>query len=215
MGEDGITIVLADDHTMVCEGLAALVAGDPEFRVIGQCGHGRKVLEQVRQLRPRVLVLDITMPGMNGLDLCREVTRKVPSTAVLMLTMHDDEEFVVRALENGASGYLTKEAAAKEFREAVRAVARGQAYLGPGIPRSVLGRVARKEKNPYERLSARERQILQLTAEGKTSRQIAEELALAVKTIDNHRANLMRKLNIHDRTSLVKYALRRGIAKLR
>jgi len=130
---------------------------------------------------------------------------------VLILTMHDDEQFIARALEYGASGYLLKEAAADRLARAIRAVAHGELYLGPGIPKSVLQRLGHDSGDPYERLTTRERQVLQLIAEGKTNRQVAEQLGVATKTIDSHRSHLMRKLNIHDQTSLVKYAIRKGI----
>ena len=214
MESETITVYLADDHAMVREGLAALVADDEHIKVIGQSGDGLTALNEVMELRPDVAVIDISMPGLNGLDTCREFTRKLKGTAVLILTMHDDAQFVATALENGAAGYLMKEAAAEEFAEAIRTVARGGVYLSPGIPRSALDNIGRSTDDPYKKLTTRERQVLQLVAEGKTNRVIAEELNLAVKTIDTHRMRLMRKLNIHDQTSLVKYALRKGVVRL-
>ena len=211
---DQILVYLADDHAMVREGLAALVGSDKEIRVVGQCGDGLKVVEEVRTLKPDVLILDITMPGLNGLDVCREISRKAPGTAILILTMHDDEQFIAKALENGASGYLLKEAAAGQLNEAVHAVAKGQLFLGPGIPRGVLQRIGQGTDDPYDQLTIRERQVLQSIAEGKTNRQIADELKLSIKTVDTHRSHLMRKLDIHDQTSLVKYAIRKGIVTL-
>jgi DNA-binding NarL/FixJ family response regulator len=215
MGEKSIGVLLVDDHTMVREGLASLLSKDPQVDVVGQIGEGLKVVEEVRRTRPDVVVLDIAMPGLNGLDICRQLTRKFRQTAVLILTMHDDAEFVARALEYGASGYLLKEAAGDQLTMAVRAVARGEFYLGPGISKNALLRIGHSGDDPYERLTPRERQVFQLIAEGKTSREISEVLKVAVKTIDTHRAHLMRKLDIHDRTSLVKYALRRGTVTLR
>jgi len=215
MAEDEvIDVLLADDHVMVREGLAALVMKDPDIRVVSQCSDGIEVLKKVAELRPRVVVLDLTMPRLNGLDVCRELTRRHPQTAVLILTMHNDEQFIARSLERGASGYLLKEAAAEQLSQAVHAVARGELYLGPGISRSVVQCMSGGADDPYDRLTMREKQVLQLIAEGKTNRRIAEELQLAVKTIDTHRTRLMRKLNIHDQTSLVKYALRRGLVQL-
>lgn len=199
---------------MVREGLAAIAARDGDIRIVGQCGEGLKVVEEVCLSNPDVVVLDITMPGLNGLDICREIIRKQKGTAVLVLTMHNDEQFVARALENGASGYLLKEAAAESLTEAVRAVARGDLYLGPGIPRSVLSRISKGDIDPYEKLTTRERQVLQLIAEGKTNRQVSEKLNVAVKTVDTHRTRLMRKLEIHDQTSLVKFAIRKGLVPL-
>ncbi|MFP4052574.1 MAG: response regulator [Phycisphaerae bacterium] len=213
MGQE-IKVFLADDHVMVREGLAALVSEDPSIRVIGQAGDGLKVVDEVKRLSPDVVMLDVTMPGLNGLDVCREISRKCKNSAVLILTMHDDEQFIATALENGASGYLLKEAATDELCQAVRRVAEGELYLGSGIPKSAVMRAVRGNEDPYDRLTTRERQVLQLIAEGKTNRAIAEELNLAVKTVDTHRSRLMRKLNIHDQTSLVKFALRKGIISL-
>lgn len=199
---------------MVREALAALLAKDERFRIVGQCGDGLEVLPGVQRTHPDVVVLDVTLPSLNGLDICRDLTRKCKGVAVLILSMHDNEQFIARALENGASGYLLKGAAAAQLTEAVAAVARGDLYLGPGIPRNVLDRLSSGEKNPYELLTSRERQVLQLIAEGRTNRAVADELGLAVKTVDTHRMRLMRKLNIHDQTTLVKFALRKGLVSL-
>lgn len=215
MDEVITTVYIADDHAMVREGLAALVTKSPHIKVIGQCGEGLNVVEAVMQLQPDVVLLDIEMPGLNGLDVCRELSKKVKRTAIVMLTMHDDEEFIAKALDNGASGYILKESAADRLSEAIDAVARGEVYLGPGIPRSVLRRVGKKGVDPYDRLTSRERQVLQMIAEGKTNRDVSKTLGLAVKTVDTHRARLMRKLDIHDQTTLVKFALRKGLVSLR
>ncbi len=199
---------------MVREGLAAVVAKDSRIEVVGQCGDGLKALDEILQAQPDVAVLDITMPGLNGLDVCRELSRKCPEMGIIILTMHDDEQFIARALRNGAMGYLLKEAASAELAEAVHTVARHEMYLGTSIARGAMERILSAKEDSYERLTTRERQVLQLIAEGKTNRLIAEILGLAVKTVDTHRSRLMRKLNIHDQTSLVKYALRRGIVSL-
>ena len=215
MQDREIRVALADDHTVVRQALAEMIAREEGFTVVGQCGRGSEVMGKVLATKPNVLVLDIAMPGLNGLDVCREVTRKFRNLAVLMLSMHDDEEFIARALENGASGYLMKEADNDQLIEALRAVARGELYLAPGISRMVFQRLGHGNEDPYEQLTTRERQVLQLVAEGKTNREVAEALGLAVKTIDTHRTRLMRKLNIHDQTTLIKYALRKGIVPLR
>jgi len=214
--QEKIRVFLADDHRLVREGIALLINGTADMEVVGQCGDGLEVVGQVLAAQPHVVALDLTMPGMNGLDICRQLQRKTKGVHVLVLTMHTDEEFIVRALENGASGYLVKEAAADQLAEAVRTVSRGEIYLGPRVPKSVLGRLASPSReDPYNELTARERQVLQLIAEGKTNRQAAEVLDLSVKTVDTHRAHLMRKLNIHNQTVLVKYALKRGLVQLR
>jgi len=214
MTDNGRTrVFLADDHAVVREGLAALVEKTGHFEVVGQCGDGLRVVQQVVDTRPDVVVLDVQMPGLNGVDICRELSRQLPEAAVLILSMHDNEEFIVRALENGAKGYLLKESAGTELAEAMRTVAAGKRYLGPGVPRSVLTRLHQERCDPYERLTTRERQVLQLIAEGRTNRKAAEALGLAVKTVDTHRMRLMRKLNIHDQTTLVKFAVNRGIVQ--
>jgi len=215
MNERRIRVFLADDHVMVREGLAALISKEPDIEVVGQEGHGLAIVNSVLECKPDVVVLDIMMPGINGLDICRELTRKARQISILILTMYDDEQFIVRALEYGSSGYLLKETAGDQLAAAVRTVARKEMYLGPGIPRHVLECIGRGRADPYEQLTTRERQVLQLIAEGKTNREVAEELKLAVKTVDTHRAHLMRKLNIHDQTSLVKFAIRKGIVSTR
>lgn len=214
MSEESIRVLLVDDHTMVREGLAALLSVDQQIKVVGQVGEGLKVLSAVEETQPNVVVLDISMPGLNGLDICRELTRKYKDIGVLILTMHEEEQFIARALEYEASGYLLKEAAADQLSSAVRAVSRGELYFGPGISRSVLQRIGRGNGDQYEQLTLRERQVLQLIAEGMTNRGISEKLDLAIKTIDSHRSHLMKKLNIHDQTSLVKYAIRKGVVPL-
>jgi len=209
-----IGVFLTDDHTVVRQAIAEMIAREPDFEVVGQCGDGLRVIEQVLATRPDILVLDIGMSGLNGLDICREVTRRLRGLSVLILSMHDDEEFVARALENGASGYLTKEADNDQLTEALRAVSRGELYLGEGLGRDVLSRIGRGRDDPYEKLTTRERQVLTLIVEGKTNREVADTLKLAVKTVDTHRTRLMRKLNIHDQTTLVKFALRKGLVPL-
>jgi len=213
MPDKRITVFLADDHVMVREGLAATMAQDDDIQIVGQCGDGLKVTDEVIRLCPDVVVLDIMMPGLNGLDICRDLTRKTKSVGVLILSMCQDEQFIAKALGYGASGYLLKDSAARQLVEAIRAVARGELFLGPGIPRSILDYMT-DTGDPYETLTTRERQVLQAVAEGKTNRLIAEQLGLAVKTVDTHRMRLMRKLGIHDQVNLIKFAVRRGLVSL-
>ena len=210
-----VTIYLADDHAMVREGLASLlVKDDGGFQIVGQCGDGLAVLPDVKRLEPDVVVLDITMPGFNGLDVCRDIVKRCPGTNVLILSMHSDAQFITRAMEYGAKGYLLKESATTQLHEAVLSVARGVLYLGPGIPEDILDQIAKSHDDRYELLTSRERQIFQLIVEGKTNRNIADQLDLSVKTVDTHRMRLMNKLDIHDQIALVKYALRRGIVTI-
>lgn len=207
-----ISLFLADDHVLVCQGIAALLAKQPDMTVVGHCGDGLKVVDEVMRTKPDVVVLDLQMPGLHGVDICRQITRKAKHTAVLVLTMHADEEFIVQALENGACGYMLKEAAFDQLVEAVRTVAHGNLYLGAGVPRGVLSRLTEaKRDDPYNRLTPRERQVLHLIAEGKTSKKIAGMLSLSPKTVDTHRAHLMAKLDIHDLATLVKYAMKKKL----
>ena len=212
MAPNEIRVFLADDHAIVREGLAALFASQPGFLVVGQCGDGLKVFEQVQSTQPDVVVLDISMPGLNGLDLCEEIVRKT-SSKVLMLTMHREDQFVVRALNAGAKGYLLKDSAGEQLAKAVQAVSKEEIFLGPGISREVLEQMD-ESGDPFPSLSMRERQVLQMIAEGMTNRVIASTLDLAVKTVDTHRTRLMRKLDIHDQTTLVKFAISRGMVPL-
>ena len=211
---DGISVYIADDHTMLREGLAALVVREGDIHIVGQTGDGLTVLPEVSRLMPDVAVVDIGMPGLNGLDICRDLTKKVHQTSVLILTMESDEEFIIAALNNGASGYLTKDAASQQLSEAIRAVARGEVYLAPGISPRVLTRLGNNGDDPYTTLTSRERQVLHMIAEGKTNPQTADALGLKTKTVDTHRTRLMKKLDIHDQTSLVKFAIRRGIIRV-
>jgi len=208
-------VFLADDHEMVRAGIALLINREDDMVVVGQCGDGLEVVDAATRIRPEVVVLDLLMPGLGGLDVCRQLREKAPGVGVLILTMLSDEEFIVRALAEGAGGYLLKESVPARLAEGIRTVARDELYLGPGVPRSVLSRLtARGPSDPYDWLTDREREVLQLIAEGHTNRQAAEKLQLAVKTVDTHRARLMRKLDIHDQTALLKYALRRGAVRL-
>lgn len=206
-----VRVVLADDHALVRQGLAALLEADGRFDVVGQCGDGREVVDLARTLQPHVVVLDIHMPGLGGIDVCGDLTNQAPEAMVLVLSVREEEPFVIRAFENGARGYMRKESAAVEFTKALLAVAGGQMYLGPGIDPDVLNRLHRGHEDPYLSLTAREREVLQLIAEGKTNPQIAEGLGLSVRTVDVHRTRLMNKLDIHDLTTLVKFAWGRGI----
>ena len=214
MDAESIGVLLVDDHQMVLEGLAAIISRDPQIRVVGQCMDAMKVLDEARRLSPRVIVLDVGMPGLNGLDLCRELRRKLKQTAVLMLTMYDEQEFLARAIKNGASGYVVKGSPASELLQAIRSVAAGQMHLPGGIPRDLLDRIGSAQNDPFSALTGRERQVFQMIAEGKTSRKIAAALSISVKTVDSHRTRLMRKLGIHSVGALVKLALRRGVVHL-
>jgi DNA-binding NarL/FixJ family response regulator len=210
-----VTVYLADDHTMVRQGLASLLSnGHGHFSIVGQSGDGLAVLADVKRLKPQVAVVDITMPGLNGLDICRDIVKRCKHTRVLILSMHSDPQFITRAIRYGAMGYLLKEAAVTQLQQAVSAIAVGQLYFGPGKPHKIMKQATSNCDDPYERLTSRERQVFQLIAEGGTNRSIAAQLGLAIKTVDTHRTRLMNKLDIHDQISLVKCALRKGIVTI-
>lgn len=211
MTDEKITLFLTDDHQIVIEGIMALVARDPCIQIIGHCNDGLEVLHKVQASQPDVLVLDISLPGLNGLDLCRMVKAKLPQTSIMMLTMHSNEQCIIDAFQNGATGYLIKEAVSEEFCEAVHAVARGEIYLGESLPRSVLEKINCGAPDPYDTLTDRERLVLQLFAEGKSNRQIGDALQISSGTVHTDRAQLMNKLNLHSQTELIKFAIRKHI----
>lgn len=215
-GRIRIRVLIADDHAILRDGIRALLEDEPDIDVVAEAEDGRWAVEQARKLHPDVVLMDIAMPLLNGLEATRQIKRDFPATHVLILTMHDDAEYVERVLEAGASGYVLKHAAGRELITAIRAVAGGGAFFSPSIARHVLeGYVGRRDgptgHDPYDDLTPREREILQLVVEGYTNREIAEMLTLSIKTIKTHRLNLMQKLDIHDRGELIKYAIHKGI----
>lgn len=210
-----ITVFVADDHGLVRDGLVSLLAAEPDLRVVGTAADGREALRRIASVRPEVAILDIAMPQMNGLETARVLRERLPEVRVVILSMYSTVEHVFRALEAGAAGYVLKESAAQEIIEAVRAVCAGRRYLSPKIARATAGAVpARPQASPLERLSARERQILQLVAEGRSSVQIAAALNLSPKTVDTYRSRLMQKLGIGDTAGLVKFAIQHGLTPL-
>jgi DNA-binding NarL/FixJ family response regulator len=211
MTDDKITLFLMDDHQIVVEGIIALVSQDPCIQVVGHCNDGLELMDKLHQARPDVLVLDISIPGLNGLDACRMVSTELPRTKVLMLTMHSNEQCVLDAFERGASGYLIKETVSQEFCEAVHAVARGELYLCRSLPRGILNRLNRKEPDPYDTLTDRERKVLQLVAEGRPNAEVGALVGVSASTIDSDYASLTGKLGIQNPIDLVKYAIRKHI----
>jgi two-component system response regulator NreC len=208
-------IVLADDHDLVRQGVKALLEAEQNLRLVGETADGLQVLGLVEKLKPQVLVLDLKMPGLNGLDVCKQVTEKVPGTKVIMLSMYADEAYVVQALRNGAAAYVLKESRANDILEAVREVTAGRRYLSPPLSEksveSYLQKAASARMDPYETLSPRERQVLQLAAEGNSNPEISEKLGISPRTVETHRANLMKKLSMRGQTDLIRFALKRGM----
>jgi DNA-binding NarL/FixJ family response regulator len=204
-------ILVADDHTLVRAGLISLIARLPEMEVVGEAADGRQALRMVRDLLPDMVLMDIAMPGLNGLEAAERIHGIHPQTKIIILSMHASEEYVAQALKAGASGYLLKDAATSELEMALKSVAAGQFYLSPAISRQVVDNYLRGGPTGVELLTPRQREILQLVAEGKSTREIAEILHLSVKTVETHRAQLMERLDIHDVAGLIRYALRKGL----
>jgi len=213
-----IKILLADDHTLFRKGICALLEDEQDMVIVGEAENGREAVRLVSSLKPDVVLMDIAMPLLNGLEATRQIRHEHPSTRVLVLTMYDHEEYFRQMLEVGASGYIIKRAAATELVSAIRAVYNDEAVLSPAITRLLLedylNREAHKEESDPLALSSREREVLQLIAEGMTSRQIAEILSLSIKTVQSHRTSLMQKLDLHDRGDLIKYAIQKKIIEI-
>jgi two-component system response regulator NreC len=211
-------VLVVDDHEVVRQGIKMVLETDPELEVVGEAASGEDAIDRVRELRPNVVVMDIGMPGLSGFEATRRIRQSNPEVQVLALTVHDSEAYVFQMLQAGATGYIVKRAPAVEVIQAVKRAYRGEAVLHPSVAklliRDYLSRVEKGEEASYDTLSDREREILKLIAEGKTNREMADLLYLSVKTVQAHRANLMRKLGMHDRTELVKYAIRKGIIGL-
>lgn len=210
-----IRVLIADDHAVVAEGLRHLVEAEKDIEVVACVGDGREAVQQSRDLQPDVVLMDLSMPELNGADATRAILERDPRCRVIVLSMYSQREYVRRALKAGAAGYVVKRSAAKEVVEAIRAVHAGQRYLSPKVADVVLEDYTdEKQDDPLSRLSAREREVLQLLAEGRTGAQIAERLALSQKTVETYRARLVEKLGIRDLAGLVRFAIQKGLVSL-
>jgi len=213
-----IRVLLAEDHTIVRKGLRALLEDQPGIEVIAEAEEGRKAVRLAEQSRPDVVLMDFSMPGLNGLEATRQIKERVPGAKILVLTRHTNQEYVDRILEAGASGYLVKKSALEELDIAIQAVHRGDSYLDPTISANIIHGYLEKSKvknrDRYSQLTPRQREVLQLIAEGRANREIAAELNVSVKTVENHRASLMETLDLHSTAELTQYAIRIGIISL-
>jgi DNA-binding NarL/FixJ family response regulator len=212
------TIVLADDHQVVRQGLRLLLEAEPGFSVVGEAADGLEVTGLVERLKPDVLILDLMMPGLGGLDVSRQVRRRAPTTRVVILSMHSSDAYVVEALRNGASAYVLKGSTAGDLIGAVREALAGRRYLSPPLSEkaieSYVQRARDAELDVYQTLTGREREVLHLAAEGLTSTAMGQRLGISPRTAETHRTNVMRKLGLHSRTDLIRYAIKRGVLQL-
>ena len=211
-----IRVLVVDDHTIVRDGICALLALAGDMEVVGEAADGRESLDMVKELRPDVVLMDIAMPRLSGLEATRRITKEYPDTRVLALTQFDDREYVFPLIEAGALGFLTKGAASSELTSAIRCVYRGESFLSPSVAKLMIedyrqGADSRDRSDPYNQLTDREKDVLKLVAEGYTTQEVADILVISPKTVEGHKTSLMSKLDIHSRIDLVKYAVRRGI----
>jgi two-component system response regulator NreC len=205
-----IRVVLADDHVLVRQGLKSLLEREG-FQVVAEASDGQEALRHVESLKPDILVMDISMPILNGLEAARQICLSSPQIKTILLTQHDEEQYLSEALEAGVKGYVLKSQVASDLINAMRQVSRGGVYLSPGVSSAVMEAYRSKSEKPKDPLTSRERQVLQLIAEGKSTKDVASVLGISVKTAESHRTRLMQKLDIHETASLVLYAVRRGI----
>jgi two-component system response regulator NreC len=212
-----VRVLIADDHAIVREGVRMILSTHPDIEVVGEASNGEQAVSLAQTLRPDVVVMDISMPGMNGIEATQQIRQRAAGVNVLALTMHEDDHYVFQLLKAGAAGYVLKRAAATDLVDAVRAAARGEAFLYPSVAKTVVADYLRRlqrgeaERKPYDGLTPREREVLALIAEGHTNQQIANRLFISIKTVQTHRAHIFEKLGLHDRTELVRYAIRVGL----
>ncbi len=214
-----IRLLLVDDHEIVRAGLRMLFLAEPDMTIVGEAGSGLAAIQAVADLRPDVVLMDVAMPGMSGIEATRRIKESSPETAILALTMYEDEQYFFEMLNAGASGYIPKRAAPDDLVSAIRVVSQGNVFLYASLARFLLNEVlpaheARAESSPTESLTPREREVLTHIAEGKTNREIADVLVISPKTVDRHRENIMQKLNLHSRVELVKYAISKGLIQV-
>lgn len=214
-----IRLLIADDHLIVREGLRAILGAQPDIEVVGEATNGEEAVDKVKEIRPDIVLMDITMPELDGLEATRRIKQNNPEVNILILTMHEGDEYFFKSLDVGASGYFIKGGSSRELISALRAVYHGDVFLYPTMAKKLLGNYlqqvkAGQHKESYDGLTGREREILTLVAKGQTNQEIAELLVLSAATVQTHRAHIMAKLGLHSRTELVKYAIRQGFIAL-
>ena len=214
--ENKLRIVLADDHTILREGLRALLSADPNFDIVGEAEDGRAAVRCVEKLEPNLLLMDLSMPRMSGMDAISEIKRRYSETKIIALTVHKTEEYLLTTLQAGVDGYVLKDATHDELVMAIHNVMAGKRYLSPGISEKVIegyleGKEGSLSGSSWQKLSQREREVLKLIAEGYKNKEIAEDLCISLKTVEKHRANLMKKLDLHNAAGLTVYAVERGL----
>lgn len=209
-------ILIAEDHTILRDGLRSLLSADPGFQVVGEAGDGREAVRAVETCHPHLVLMDLSMPRMNGLGAIKEIKKQHPEIKIIALTVHGTEEYILETLEAGAEGYLLKEATHSELVVAIRSVLEGKIYLSPGVSEKVIegfleGKKAFKTESAWDTLTQREREILKLIAEGSKNKEIADYLSISTKTVEKHRANLMKKLDLHNVSELTAFAIEKGL----
>jgi DNA-binding NarL/FixJ family response regulator len=217
-GSVTIKIILVDDHQIFRQGLRTMLTAEPDIKIVGEADNGRAALQLVNKFTPEVVIMDVSMPDLNGIEATRQILADHPGVKVIALSMHSDSLFVLNMLKAGASGYLLKDCALEELVKAIRTVVRQKTYLSPGVSDILLkdfpGTRSDSSSSAFSILTTRERQVLQLMAEGKSTNQIADNLCLSVKTVETHRQQVMHKLGIHSIAELTKYAIRQGLTSL-
>ncbi len=210
-----IRVLLVDDHALMRDGIRALLDLQDDIEIVAEACEGQDAIDKAQKLKPGVIIMDISMPGMDGLEATRRIKKKNPAMKVLVLTQHDNREYILSTIKSGSDGYLPKRALGSELVAAIRAVHQGHSFLYPAAAGALIEDYRRQvEKEPYDSLTEREREIFRLVAEGHTSREIADMLFITLKTVHNHRAKIMIKLDIHNRSELIKYAIRKGLVTM-
>lgn len=214
-----IKLLVADDHKIFRQGIKKLLEEESDLQVVGEASDGRDAVKKATELKPDVILMDIAMANLNGLEATRQIKKQLPSAKVIMVTMHKNEEYVLQSFQAGASGFILKEGAVEELVSAIRSINSDKSFLSPSISKTLIDAYMRKmetgkTETPFDLLTDREREVLQLIAEGYTNREVAKSLFISVKTVEAHRAHIMQKLNIHDIAKLVKYAIQKGLVDL-